>query len=226
MKTFELQASLRTETGKKESKNLRKQDLVPCVLYGGEENIHFAVPEKQFKDLVYSPDVFLVKLDIDGNIYEATMQDIQFHPVTDKILHVDFTQVFKDKKVTLNLPIHLTGSSAGLLAGGKLRQRRRSIKVRGLIEHIPDHLEIDMTDLEIGDSLKVGELEYENLEVMDPPRAMVVGVVSSRLVAKGLREAVVEEEEVEEGAVAEGEVEEGAAPEAEAPADEEATREE
>jgi large subunit ribosomal protein L25 len=226
MKTFELQASLRKETGKKESKNLRKQDLVPCVLYGGEENIHFAVPEKQFKNLVYSPDVFLVKLDIEGKQYDATMQDIQFHPVTDKILHVDFTQIFKDKKVTLNLPIHLTGSSAGLIAGGKLRQRRRSIKVRGLIEHMPDHLEIDMTDLEIGDSLKVGELEYDNLEVMDPPRAMVVGVVSSRLVAKGLREAVVEEEEVEEGAVAEGAEDEEGAPEAEATGEEEAPKEE
>ncbi len=198
MKTLEIQASLRKETGKKESKNLRKQELIPCVLYGGEKNVHFAVPEKQFKNLVFSPDVFLIKLDIGGEKFDAVMQDIQFHPVSDHILHVDFAQVFPDKKVTLNLPLQLTGSSVGILAGGKLRQRRRYLKVNGLIEHMPDQLEIDISNLEIGDFLKIGDLEYDNLEVLDPPRAMVMGVVSSRLVAKGLREAVVEEEEVEE----------------------------
>ncbi len=198
MKTFEIQASLRKGTGKQESRNLRKQELVPCILYGGEKNVNFAVPEKQFKHLIYTPNVFLVKLDIDGEKYDAVMKDIQFHPVSDHILHVDFAQVFSGKKVTLNLPVQLTGNSAGLLAGGKLRQRRRSLKVRGLIEHMPDHLDIDLTELEIGDSLKVGDLEYENLEILDPNRAMVAGIVSSRLIAKGLREAVPEEEEAAE----------------------------
>jgi len=214
MKTFNLTASLRKETGKKESKNLRKQDLVPCVLYGGEKNIHFAVVEKHFKNLVYSSDVFLVKLDIDGEKIDAIMKDIQFHPVSDQIIHVDFSQVFTDKNVTVNLPILLTGVSVGILEGGKLRQRRRYIKVKGLIEFIPDHLEVDITDLAIGDSLKVGDLDYENLEVLDPSRAMVVGVVSSRLIAKGLRESVEEEEEAAEAAeaaaVADAEAEGGA----------------
>jgi large subunit ribosomal protein L25 len=225
MKTFEIQASLRQETGKKESKNLRKQELVPCVLYGGEKNIHFSIPERLFRNLVFTPEVFLVKLDIDGEKYDAVIKDIQFHPVNDHILHVDFAQVLPGKKVILNLPIQLTGNSIGLLAGGKLRQRRRSLKVKGLVEHMPNHLEIDMTDLEIGDFLKVGDLEYENLEILDPHRAMVVGVVSSRLVAKGLREAVVEEEEeaveeaVEEGAE-EPAAEEAAAKEEEAPKEE------
>ncbi len=214
MKTLEIQASLRKETGKKESKNLRKQELIPCVLYGGETNVHFAVPEKQFKNLVFSPDVFLVKLDIGGEKFDAVMQDIQFHPVSDSLLHVDFAQVFPDKKVTLNLPIQLTGSSVGILAGGKMRQRRRYLKVCGLIKDMPDHLEIDITKLEIGDFLKIGDLEYDNLEVLDPPRAMVMGVVSSRLVAKGLREAVVEEEEVEEEEAVEGAEEEAADEEA------------
>ena len=200
MKTFELKGSLRKETGKKESKNLRKQELVPCVLYGGEKNLHFSVIEKNFKNLVYTPDVFLVKLDIDGEKHDAVLKDIQFHPVSDRIIHVDFAEVLSGKDVTVNLPIQLTGNSAGLLAGGKLRQRRRSLKVRGLVEYLPDQLEVDITELEIGDSLKVGDIQYENLEILDPTRAMVVGVVSSRLVAKGLREAVVEEEEVEEGA--------------------------
>ncbi len=228
MKTFNLQASLRKETGKKESKNLRKQDLVPCVLYGGEKNIHFSVVEKAFKNLVYSPDVFLVKLDIDGEKIDAIMKDIQFHPVSDHIIHVDFSQVFTDKSVTVNLPIILTGSSIGMIEGGKLRQRRRYIKVKGLIEFIPDNLEVDITDLDIGDSLKVGDLDYDNLEVLDPARAMVVGVVSSRLVAKGLRESVEEEEEAAEAAeaaeVAEG-LEADAAAEGGAPAEDEASKE-
>ncbi len=215
---------MRKETGRKESRNLRKQELVPCVLYGGEKNVNFAVTENQFKHLIYTPETYLVKLDIDGKKYDAVMKEIQFHPVSDHILHVDFEEVSAGKKITLNLPVHLTGNSVGLLEGGKLRQRRRSLKVKGLVEHMPDHLEIDMTDLEIGDSLKVGDLEYENLEVLDPPRAMVVGVVSSRLVAKGLREAVVEEEEAVEEVPEEG-AEEAAAEEG-AESEEEQTGEE
>ena len=224
MKTFELKASLRAETGKKESKNLRKQELVPCVLYGGEKNVHFAVPEKEFKNLVYTPNVFLIKLDADGEKYDAVIKDIQYHPVTDHIIHVDFAQVVPGNKITMNLPIHLTGNSAGLLAGGKLRQRRRSLKVKGLVEHMPDYLEIDMTEMDIGDSMKVGDLEYDNLEILDPHRAMVAGIVSSRLIAKGLREAVVEEEEVEEEALEEGE--EAPTGEEAAPSEEAAPREE
>ncbi|HEC42035.1 MAG TPA: 50S ribosomal protein L25/general stress protein Ctc [Bacteroides sp.] len=219
MKTFELKASLRKDTGKKESKNLRKQELVPCVIYGGEKIVHFAVIEKNFKNLIYTPDVFLVKLDIDGEKYDAVIQDIQFHPVSDRILHVDFSQVVDGKAVTINLPIELTGNSLGMLDGGKLRQRRRSLKVKGLAEHMPDYLEVDITSLDIGDSMKVGDLEYENLEVLDPQRAMVVGVVSSRLIAKGMQEAVVEEEEVIEE-VLEGD-EEAVAGEEGAPAAEE-----
>lgn len=226
MKIIEIHSSLRKETGKKESKNLRKQELVPCVLYGGEKNIHFATTERQFKNLVYSSDVFLVKIDIDGEKYDAVMKDIQFHPVSDKILHVDFAQVFADKKVTISLPIMLTGNSVGLAEGGKLRQRRRYLKISGLINNIPDHLDIDMTDLDIGDFLKVGDLEYDNLDILDPSRAMVVGVVSSRLVAKGMQEAVVEEEvvEEEEAEAVEGVDEEPAADE-DAPAKEETPKE-
>ena len=215
MKTLEIKGSLRQSLGKKESRDLRNQGHVPCVMYGGEKNIHFSAHENQFKKLVYTPDVFLVKLDVDGQSFDAVMQDIQFHPVNDSIIHIDFVQVFGDRKVTVNLPVRLTGSSVGIRAGGKLRQRRRYLKVNGLIKDMPDRLEIDLTDLDIGDSLKIGDLDYDNLEILDPPRAMVVGVVSSRLVAKGLREAVPEEGEEVAAEVAEGE-------EAEAPAGEEA----
>jgi large subunit ribosomal protein L25 len=215
MKTYNIQGSLRRETGKKESRNLRKEGMVPCVLYGGEKNVHFSVPEKQFKNLVFTHDVFLVKLDLGGGKYDAVIKDIQFHPVSDHIIHVDFAQVSTGKKVTLDLPIQLTGNAAGILAGGKLRQRRRKLKVKGLVEHMPEHLEIDISSLEIGDSLKVGDIRYENLEVLDAQRAMVVGVVSSRLVAKGLREALPEEVAEEEAAVKAEAAEEEAASEEE-----------
>jgi large subunit ribosomal protein L25 len=205
MKTLEIRGSLRQDLGKKVSQDLRKQGFVPCVMYGGEKNLHFFAHENRFKKLVYSPDMFLVKLELDGQHFEAVMQDIQFHPVTDRILHIDFVQVFQDRKVTVNLPVRLTGTSVGILAGGKLRQRRRYLKVKGLIKDMPDRLKIDLTNLDIGDSLKISDLAYDNLEILDPPRAMVAGVVSSRLVAKGLREAVPEEgEEVAEGALEEG----------------------
>ena len=218
MKTLEIKGSLRKDLGKKNSKDMRRQGIVPCVMYGGEKNLHFSAHENQFKKLVYTPDIFQVRLEVDGQAFDAVMQDIQFHPVTDRILHIDFVQVFPDRKVTVNLPLRLTGSSVGILAGGKLRQRRRYLKVKGLIKDMPDRLEIDLTHLDIGDSLKIGDLSYDNLEILDPSRAMVAGVVSSRLISKGLRDAVPEEgEEVAEEAMDAGE----APPTDQAPAAEE-----
>jgi large subunit ribosomal protein L25 len=215
MKTLEIKGSTRTITGKKESRLLRQQGKVPCVIYGGEKNIHFSADRIELEKLVYTPEVYLLKLDLEGKVYNGVMKDIQFHPVSEEILHIDFIQVFEDQKLTMNLPIELTGSSVGIRSGGKLRQRRRQIKVHGLIKDMPDRFAVDMSDLDIGDFLKVGDLSYENLEILDPPRAMVVGVVSSRLIAKGLREEVVEEEAVEGEVVEEGEeqVESGEAPE-------------
>ena len=206
MKTLEIKGFPRNETGKKESKKIRKQGMVPCVVYGGKENVHFSTNQIELKKLIYTPDVYLIKLNLEGKTYDSVMQEIQFHSVSDEILHIDFVQVFGDKKVTVNLPIELTGSSVGIRAGGKLRQRRRSLKVNGLIEHMPDVLKVDISDLDIGDSIKIGDLDYSDLEILDPVRAMVAGVVSSRLIAKGLREAVVEEEEevVEEDVAVEG----------------------
>jgi large subunit ribosomal protein L25 len=227
MKTLEIKGSPRAETGKKESRKLRRQGKVPCVIYGGEKNIHFSADRIELEKLIYTPEVYLLKLDLEGEAYNAVMKDIQFHPVSEEILHIDFIQVFDDQKLTMNLPIELTGSSVGIRSGGKLRQRRRQIKVQGLIKDMPDRFAVDMSDLDIGDFLKVGDLSSENLEILDPPRAMVVGVVSSRLIAKGLREEVVEEEEAIEGEVVEeGEeqVESGEAPET--PADKEDTSQE
>jgi len=206
MKTLEIKGSLREKTGKKSAVELRKSDFVPCVMYGIDENIHFYINKNNFPHLVYTSDAFLVKLDINDKQYDAILQEVQYHPVTDAVQHADFVRVVEGKKVTMKIPIRLTGVSVGLKSGGKLRQRRRYMKVRGLVKDLPEFCDIDITDVDIGDFIKVGDLNFENLEILDPPRAMVVGVVSSRLVAKGLREPVaeeVEEEEVEEEAEAE-----------------------
>ncbi|MBN2347553.1 MAG: 50S ribosomal protein L25/general stress protein Ctc [Bacteroidales bacterium] len=201
MKSLEIKGTLRKELGKKETKKLRKENMVPCVMYGGENNVHFYAHENLFKDLVYTPKVFLVDLNLDGDKYVAILKEIQFHPVTDKIIHIDFIQIFDDKPATVKIPIELTGSSIGLKNGGKLRQRRRTLKVKGLVADLPDTLNIDISDVNIGDMVKVGDVKFKNLEILDPSRSMVVGVVSSRLAAKGMG---AEEEGAEEVAAEAG----------------------
>lgn len=202
MKKLTIKVQKRTALGKKSTKELRSNQNVPCVMYGGEENIHFYAHALQFKNLIYTNEVHLVELDIDGKVLNAVLKEIQFHPVTDEILHIDFVQVFDNKPAIVTLPIKLTGTSEGILAGGKLRQRRRSIKVKGLVSDMPDALEIEITNLNIGQVIKIGDLDFENLEILDPSQAMVVGVVSSRLAAKGMEieepEAEAEAEEGEE----------------------------
>jgi large subunit ribosomal protein L25 len=211
MKSIEINGELRQSTGKKQSINLRNQGLVPCVMYGGEENIHFAAKMNDFRHIVYTHDIYVILLDFDGKKYKAILKDIQFHPVTDEVLHMDFIQVFDDKPAIVLLPIAITGNSVGIRAGGKLRQRRRYLKVKGLIADLPETLSIDITELEIGKYIKVSDLKYDKLELLDPGRAMVVGVSTSR-VAKGM-----EIEEPAPAEVAEAETTEEAA---EAPAEE------
>jgi large subunit ribosomal protein L25 len=206
MKSIEIKASLRKELGKKESNDLRKQDKIPCVMYGGKDNIHFSAIAKDFRHIIYTHDVYLVNLDIDGTKYQALLKDLQFHPVTDAVIHLDFVQVFEDKPVVIELPVTISGTSEGILAGGKLRQRRRYLKTKGLVKDFPDYLNIDITPLNIGDFVKVGDLKFENLELLDPARSMVVGVASSR-VAKGMELVEVTPEgatPAAEGAAAEG----------------------
>ena len=215
MKTFEIKGRLRKDVGKKSSRKIRNDGNVPCVMYGGEELVHFSVPELSFKDVVYTPNVYLIKLDIDGRTFETLLQDIQFHPVSDHIIHVDFKQISFDKEVATYLPIKLVGESVGIKQGGKLRLKRRKLKVKALPGNLPDFIEIDITKLDIGESIKIGEVVIDNLELLDPHRSMIVAIASSRI-AKGMEEEVVEEEEVtEEGEVVESAVEESSATEEE-----------
>ena len=175
--------------------------------------IHFHAHENDFRHLVYTPSAYVVEVDLDGKKHKAVLQELQFHPVSDKLMHLDFVEVFDNKPVTVEIPIKLTGAAVGLKDGGKPRQRRRVLKVRGLLEHLPDVLEIDITNVAIGDVIKIGDLSYDNLEILDPARSMIFAVVSSR-VSKGMEieEVGVEGEEAEEGAEAAEGGEEAAAP--------------
>ncbi len=204
MKTISINAEKRTELGKKSTRDLRKEDHVPCVMYGGTEVIHFHAHENDFRHIVYTPDAYIVVLTINGNEHKAVLQEMQFHPVTDKLSHIDFVEVAEDKPVIVELPIQLLGDATGLKDGGKPRQRRRVLKVRGLMKHLPDTLDIDITDVNVGDVIKIGDLTYDNLEILDPARSMIYSIVSSRISMKGMEleepeTEAVEGEEGEEG---------------------------
>jgi large subunit ribosomal protein L25 len=203
MKTFEIEVKKRETTGKGSSRNIRKEDNVPCVMYGGEKLHHFYAHENLFKKMIYTPEVYIIELNIEGSRHKAVVQEIQFHPVTDKIQHIDFVEVFPDKPVIVSIPVELTGSSIGVKNGGKLRLKRRSLKVKGLLEFLPDKLKIDLTTLDIGQVIKVGDLKYNNLELIDPHRSMVVSVISSRLASKGAFEEDLAAEEAEAAEAAE-----------------------
>jgi len=188
MKTIEISVKKRVKTGKTDTRNLRKEDNVPCVLYGGKEVMHFYAHKNEFRKLVYTPEALIVNLNIDGEKHEAIMQALQFHPVSDIINHIDFIEVDESKPVVINIPIELTGSCIGVKNGGKLREKRRSLKVRGLVKNLPEVLQIDMSTIDIGHVIKVADLSYPNIELLDQPRSMVVSVISSRLAAKGMGE--------------------------------------
>lgn len=202
MKTLAISAKVRNGTGKIDSKALRNQGNVPCVLYGGEKQVCFYAHENDFRNLVYTPDVFIVELDIEGEKYRAVMQDLQFHPVTEKLLHLDFLEIFDDKEVTVTIPVHLKGNAVGIRDGGILSFRRRKIITRAIPGNLPDYIEINIADVEIGQSIFIKDLRNEKYTFLAPDNAVVVGV-------RVARELIIEEEEEEiegeEGAVVEGE---------------------
>jgi large subunit ribosomal protein L25 len=202
MKTIEIKGTFRTELGKKSSKQIRKTGNVPCVIYGKEKNIHFHAHENSFKNLVYTPNAHLVKLSIEDKEYKAVLKDMQFHPVNDKILHADFIEIFDNKPVVIGIPIKVTGDSVGVLAGGRLSIKRRTLKVKGLANDLPEFLPIDITDLKIHEGLKVGDLSYEKIELLDPRKSMVLTIATSRVVQKTEAEVAAETAAAEAAAAA------------------------
>ena len=180
MQTFDIKGTKREVGGKKAAKQLRRQGLVPCIVYGGEKEIAFSVPEVDFRGLIYTPNVYIVNLTIDGETMQVILKDIQFHPVADNILHVDFLQVFPEKPVTIGVPLRIVGHSEGVKAGGKLQVEMRKLNVKGLIANLPDILDVDITTLGLGQVIKVGDLHYDNLEILNAKSAVVAGVKSTR----------------------------------------------
>ena len=188
--------------GKKSTKALRDAELVPCVVYGGAEPLNFSTDEKSFKKLVYTPEAHTVELVIDGETIPAVLQDIQFHPITDKILHVDFYQLSEDKPVVMEVPVKITGRSKGVMAGGVLRQSFRKLRVKALPANLPDEIEVDITPLKIGGKVYVGDIKSESFTFMHPDNAVVAAVKMSRTAMKG--GAAADDDDEEE--TAEGEV--------------------
>ena len=197
MKTVVVKGQKRTALGKKESKKLREQEIVPAVLYGGEEPIHFAVPFSELRKLIYTPSVYLIDLDIDGEIYQALMQDVQWHAVEEQVLHVDFLRIEENKPVKIEVPIEVTGLAKGIKAGGKLKTNLRRLKVKALAKDLPDNIVIDVTKLGIGQNIKVAELTSGNLEFLDNKSNVVVAVVVTRAAKSAAGSDSLDEEETE-----------------------------
>ena len=194
MKTLAISAKSRDKVGKSNTRQLRNQGNVPCVLYGGEKQVCFYAHENEFSKLVYTPDVFIVELAIDGEVKRCIMQDIQFHPVSDKILHIDFLEVFDDKPITVSIPVILNGLAIGVRNGGNLMFRRRKIITRGLAANLPDAIEIDIENVKIGEFIYIKDISLDGCQFLAPDNAVVVGVKTAR----GAIEDESEEEENEE----------------------------
>jgi large subunit ribosomal protein L25 len=188
MKSVALFGYTRTEVGKVSTKALRTEGKVPCVMYGGGNHIHFTVYEPDFKLLVYTPNTYKVKLDIDGKTYKCILKDISFHPVNDSILHADFLEIEDNKPVEIGVPVKLVGNSVGVRAGGKLVVKSKKLRVKALPMLLPDFIEINIDNLEIGKSIKVGDLaRIENLTLLDSPNNPVVSVVTTRAVMEAAK---------------------------------------
>ena len=176
MKTVEIIGYKRANLGKSDAKNLRADANVPCVLYGGSEQIHFYAPAFQFRELVFTDEAHFVLLNIDGTEYQAILQDAQYHPVSEVMLHADFLQLFDNKPVKMDIPIHFQGTAAGVVKGGTLVKKRRKLSVKALPKDMPEYINLDITPLDFGRAIKVKEVITNNFEVLDTPIASVAVV--------------------------------------------------
>ncbi|WP_158730062.1 MULTISPECIES: 50S ribosomal protein L25/general stress protein Ctc [unclassified Flavobacterium] len=190
MKSITIKGSERESVGKVATKALRNAGLVPCVLYGGSQAVHFSAEVMAFKNLIYTPNAHTVEIDLgNGKSYNAVLQDIQVHPVSDKILHIDFFQIFEDKEITIEVPVKIVGKSKGVMAGGDLRMNNRKLKVRALPKNLPDFVEADITPLDMGNKLYVTKVPAENFKIMHPDNTVICQVKISRAAMKAAQEA-------------------------------------
>ncbi len=195
MKSYELKGVVRQELGKKATKAVRTSSSIPCVLYGLNENVHFTVEKSDVHKLIYTPEVYVVDLTVDGKKTTAIMQALQFHPVSDNVLHIDFLEVNKTKPVIMEIPVRLHGLAAGVKAGGKLSLQTRKLKVKGIYTDFPEVINVDVTKLVLGKTIQVGDLKLDKLQILNAKNAVVAQVKLTRAARSG---ASTEEESTEE----------------------------
>ncbi|MBP6551395.1 MAG: 50S ribosomal protein L25/general stress protein Ctc [Flavobacterium sp.] len=189
MKSITIKGSERESVGKVATKALRNAGAVPCVLYGGNQAVHFSADAAAFKSLVYTPNAHTVVIELEGKSFNAILQDIQVHPVSDKILHIDFFQIQDDKEITMEVPVKVVGNSKGVMAGGDLRMNNRKLKVRALPKNLPDYVEADITPLDMGNKLYVTKVPTPNFKIMHPDNTVICQVKISRAAMKAAQEA-------------------------------------
>ncbi len=180
MKTFQLSGSARQDFGKKASKAVRKEDLIPAVMYGGEKHLSLSVSQEGVRKLIYTPEVFIIDLEIDGKVHKAILKDLQFHPVTDEIIHIDFLEVNDQKPIVMEVPVELVGHAEGVRAGGKLILTMRKVKVKALYTAMPEKLKVDVSNVGLGKSIQIGDLHFEGLELMNAKNNVVCSVKLTR----------------------------------------------
>jgi large subunit ribosomal protein L25 len=200
MKTLKIKAEKRTELGKVATRELRKQDRVPCVLYGGEEIVHFHVFRNDLRHLLITPDVYFVNLEISGNKYHAILKEAQFHPVSDEVLHLDFLQIFDDKVVVFDVPVKLEGQSVGVKRGGVCQKDYRYLRLKALPSNLPQEVMIDVTDLDIGNAIRIKDINIDNVEVIGRDSVVIVSIVTARGAAEAAEVAAAAEADGKETA--------------------------
>ena len=188
MKTFKIKGTARQAVGKKDSKQLRTQDLVPCVIYGGEKVVHFQAHENEFRKIIYTPSVYQIEIDVDGQSYQTFLQASQFHPVTDKLLHIDFLEIRENIPVRLEIPVRLDGYAKGIQQGGRLKSNLRTLKAKGFSKSFPDEIVIDVTNLNLGESIRVGEIKVDGIEILNAKSVPVATVVVTRAARAAMTE--------------------------------------
>jgi large subunit ribosomal protein L25 len=180
MKTITIEGQLRTETGKKNTRRLRSQGLVPGVIYGGSQEVNFAAPVLSFKHLVYTSEFQLAEIKVDGKNYRCILKDIQLNKVTDELAHLDFLELVEDKKVVATIPIKFTGTAAGVKSGGKLVTKMKALRVKTLPNFLKENIEVDLTNLELNENIRVEDVQHENFEILNSPRIPIASVVMTR----------------------------------------------
>ena len=180
MKTITIEGQIRTEFGKKATRQLRSEEKVPAVIYGGAKEINFSAPAAAFKNIVYTPDFMLAEIKIEGDSYKCVLKDIQFDKVSDRLIHLDFLELVGNKKVTVNVPLKFTGVPAGVKEGGKLMVKMKSLKVKTLPEHLLENIEMDLTDLILNENVRVQDVKAPNMEILNSPRIPIASVTMTR----------------------------------------------